>query len=255
MGKVVQGTHMSEQRYRIDVPEPRRDGQGEPRDSLTSALSYDIEEVIRASHRIVDDSASDARTLVNDARERAKAIVAKALEMAGELENKGYSDGLERAQIEQDAALREVVQEARASLGGIVDKVQSERRQFFLDAERDLIELAFEIAKKIIQHEIETSSDVALDVTRAALKRLSEREQVTIRVSPHDLDGIRAHRDEFLHDGDIGDLRIIADPRVDHGGVIIETDGGSIDGRIEAQLQVAQEALLGVVDAEPDSLR
>jgi flagellar assembly protein FliH len=247
MGRVVPGTPLSGLRYQIGVPVPKRDLEASAIIAEES-VPFDLQAVIRASHRIVDDSSNDARTLINDARERAKSIVNKALEMASELEEKGYQDGIERATTEQDAAMLIAVQEARDAMQNVVEMVRNERRQFFLNAERDIIELAVSISKKIIQREVETSSDVTTNVVRAALKRLSERDQVTIRVSPDDLEAIRTHRDEFLNEGDIQDLRIVSDPRVDRGGVIIETDSGSIDGRLDAQLNMAQDALVQSMD-------
>lgn len=249
MGRVVQGPQLSDRRYQIGVPANPRDL---PRigDSNGQNVTYDIEEVLRASHRIVDESSNDARVMINEARERSKAIVSKALDMASELEAKGYEDGLLRAKEEQEEAVREVAVNARKQLDSVIDDVRRQRQAFFADAEDGLLRLAFDIAKKIIGIEIERTPDVVVNIARGALKRLSERDQITIRVCPNDLDVLRSHRDAFLHEADLSDLRIIADPRVTRGGVIVETDGGSIDGRIDAQLSVAQDAIFTL---EPES--
>ena len=51
------------------------------------------------------------------------------------------------------------------------------------------------------------------------------------------------HREEFLNASDIKHLRIIEDQRVDRGGVLVETDGGTIDARIGTQLNEAKRVL------------
>ena len=64
-----------------------------------------------------------------------------------------------------------------------------------------------------------------------------------MRVNPSDLERMREHRDEFLSSGDIKNFRVIEDQRVDRGGVVVETDGGTIDARISPQLNEAKRVL------------
>jgi flagellar assembly protein FliH len=79
---------------------------------------------------------------------------------------------------------------------------------------------------------------------RQALTRLVSREVVTLRVNPVDLDTIRAHRDEIVAAGDVEHLRIVEDPRIDRGGVIVETDAGTIDSKVATQIREARRAIL-----------
>jgi len=64
-----------------------------------------------------------------------------------------------------------------------------------------------------------------------------------VRVNPADLERMRDHRDELIAIGDIRNLRVVEDKRVDRGGVVIDSDTGTIDARIRTQLDEARKIL------------
>jgi flagellar assembly protein FliH len=84
-------------------------------------------------------------------------------------------------------------------------------------------------------------------MARAAIARIVDREQITVRVNPADIEQMREHRDELLALGDVKTMRVIEDQRVDRGGVILETDSGSVDAKISTQLTEVRK-ILHIVD-------
>jgi flagellar assembly protein FliH len=111
-------------------------------------------------------------------------------------------------------------------------------------AEPELTRLAMAIAERIVHGELVTNPNVIVENVRQALTRLVSREVVTLRVNPVDLDMIRQHRDEIIAAGDVEHLRIVEDQRIERGGVIVETDAGTIDSKISTQLREARRAIL-----------
>ena len=69
-----------------------------------------------------------------------------------------------------------------------------------------------------------------------------------IRVHGNDLETVRTNRADLLTlvDG-ANHVEIIEDRRVEPGGCIIETNAGSIDARIETQLESVSDALKQMV--------
>jgi flagellar assembly protein FliH len=109
------------------------------------------------------------------------------------------------------------------------------------------VRLAMTIAERIVHEQISVDPNVVLDNVRQALTRLVGREVVTLRVNPADLDTIRAHRDSIAGANDVEHLRVVEDQRVDRGGVVVETDAGTIDAKVSTQIREARRTLL----AEP----
>jgi flagellar assembly protein FliH len=95
-----------------------------------------------------------------------------------------------------------------------------------------------------VHGELVTNPNVIVENVRQALTRLVSREVVTLRVNPVDLDMIRQHRDEIIAAGDVEHLRIVEDQRIERGGVVVETDAGTIDSKISTQLREARRAIL-----------
>ena len=82
-----------------------------------------------------------------------------------------------------------------------------------------------------------------------ALRRITEKDHVRIRVSVADAPHIREMRDDLLTlvDG-IKNLEILDDRRVGDGGVVIETGAGTIDAKIETQLAEVERTLNHAID-------
>src|SRR5262249_50298598 len=111
-------------------------------------------------------------------------------------------------------------------------------------AEPELVKLAMAIAERIVHTEVAENKHVIVENVRSALTRLVNREVVTLRLNPTDLETIRQYRDSILAASDVEHLRIVEDQRVDRGGVVVETEAGTIDAKIATQLREAKRALL-----------
>ncbi|MBV9269817.1 MAG: hypothetical protein JO165_01895 [Candidatus Eremiobacteraeota bacterium] len=68
---------------------------------------------------------------------------------------------------------------------------------------------------------------------------------MTVRVNPADIETMRENRDRLMLFNDIQQMRVIEDQRVDRGGVVIETEAGTIDAKVSTQLREVRR-LLGV---------
>ena len=68
---------------------------------------------------------------------------------------------------------------------------------------------------------------------------------MTVRVNPADIETMREHREQLMSMNDIDNMRVIEDQRVDRGGVVIETEAGTIDAKISTQLREARRAARG----------
>jgi flagellar assembly protein FliH len=130
-----------------------------------------------------------------------------------------------------------------ATMRNLVDMARAERHKIMEDAEPELVRLSIGIAERVLHQQIALDRNVVVEMARIAIARLVERESVTVRVNPGDLERMREHRDDFLSSGDIRNFRVIEDQRVDRGGVVVETDGGTIDARIGTQMNEAKRVL------------
>lgn len=244
MGKVLRKVEDAVGPYLLMVPRAHKSGLehvGTPVADLPP--EFDLESVVRESSRLVDNATSDAHRIITTAHRRAQGLLEKANVDADEIEKRSHEDGMAVGRADALALIEDELRDARETMKSLIESAMVQRRSLIESAEKEIIRLAYAVAERIVHSEIEHNPDVVVDVARAAVKRLVERERVTIRVNPIDLERMRAQREDMLAIGDIREVRVIPDARVDHGGVILETDGGTIDARVSTQLHESRRVL------------
>jgi flagellar assembly protein FliH len=150
----------------------------------------------------------------------------------------GHAEGLEVGLAEA----RERMEPALRALEAAAAEIAALRDASAEALERDAVELALQLAEKVVAGTLAVRPEQVLDVVRGALRRLAERRRVTVLVNPADLDAVRAVADGFAAElGGIEHCEVQAERRIARGGAIVRTDEGQVDASVETQLQRARE--------------
>jgi flagellar assembly protein FliH len=183
-----------------------------------------LEPVVAAEPFSVEAAREQARREAEQIREQARA--------------EGFAAGQQAA---LDAA-RPGLESALSALNAAVDGVERVRDDAAAQVERDAIELALQLAEKIVAGALAVDSERIVDVVRGALRRLTERRRVTILVHPDDLERVREATDGFVTGlGGIEHCEVQAERRIAPGGAIVRTEEGQIDVTVATQLMRARE--------------
>lgn len=203
-------------------------------------LLAEAEEAREQALRDADETREDAQ------------IQAEALREAAWQE--GFHSGEEVARVQVEAELKaqwEIQRDTvRAEVQGVVDSIGRARETLWEAQEAEMVGLALDVARQIIKTEVTQNPEIVTHILHNALRRITDKEQVRIRVSVADAGLVRAQRDDLvsLLDG-LKNLEIVDDRRVSPGGCVIETNAGTIDAKIETQLAEVERAL-GVSEDE-----
>lgn len=179
--------------------------------------------------RPVVEARAEARRILAEAEAEAGALREAAGREAREMREAAYEEGREAALLE----FTEILIDARAR-----------RDAALADAERDLLRLAVKLAEKIVGREVERDAAALADIVSTALRHARQNESLTVRVNPSDLAAVESHRARLDPSGRARFLDLVADPRVGHGGCVIESESGAIDAQLDTQLRVLERALL-----------
>ncbi|HTJ26101.1 MAG TPA: FliH/SctL family protein [Candidatus Limnocylindria bacterium] len=262
MGRVVKGARLRAERYALDVPEIAPPLLDEPTSemlgvsdeygffgaafdevSAPSTPQVDVAAIEAQAQALLDDAARNAEALLNDAHERARAMIedaaVRAEAIAADARSKAHDEGFAAGRQQADVEMHDMV----ATLRGLIETARVERHKVIESAEPELVRLALGIAERVLHQQIALDRGVVVEMAKTAIARLIERDTVTVRVNPADLERMREHRDELIAIGDIRNLRVVEDKRVDRGGVVVETEAGTIDARIGTQLEEARKVL------------
>jgi flagellar assembly protein FliH len=260
MGKVIKRSAESGERYTVAIPSslaaPAAETdasyalEGEP-DAVALAgpvePEIDFEAIAAQARAVIAAAEHEARALTSDAERRARDVVDEAIErsraQADEARRQGRDDGYAGGVDAAQAAMAGMLDAMRE----LLEATRAERHALLTSAEPELVRLAVGIAERVLHQQIALDTGVVVEMARAAILRIVDRERITVRVNPADIERMREHRDELLALGDVKTMRVIEDQRVDRGGVIVETDAGSIDAKISTQLAEVRK-ILHIVD-------
>jgi len=151
----------------------------------------------------------------------------------------GYAHG-ERAGI--DAASRQL-DPIRDRLAQTVNALSTLREDVIYRTERQVVELALAIAARILHREISLDRELLLVMARLALERMGEVSSATIRLNPEDDAAARGGRDGWPG----GVVTIVADPAVEPGACLVQSNLGQVEVGVDAQLRELATSLLGTV--------
>jgi len=178
----------------------------------------------------VYSASAKARELLQKAQIEAEEILRKAKEKSEELRQSGYDTGY---------------QEGLAQTTEQLVKARMEHEQFLKNANRELVDLAFKIAEKIIGKQIEIEPQTIISIVKQAMQNVRGSKQLTIRVHPNDAKILREN-DEELQEA-LGRQRmidILEDKKVQPGGCIIESEIGTVEAQLQTQLERLKKILL-----------
>jgi flagellar assembly protein FliH len=160
-------------------------------------------------------------------------------------EHEGRAAGLAAARAEMEPAL--------LAAAGAAQALEAIREELISELENDAAKLALRLAEQIVAGAIDVAPERIVDIAAVALRRIRDRQHVTLVVNPADLD-VLSHSVTALQAqlGGIEHLSVQADRRVGRGGVLARTDEGEIDASIETQLSRARELVAAHLSPQDD---
>lgn len=155
--------------------------------------------------------------------------------------------GREQFQAGYDLGRREALAEVAPIAESLVQSLESLavfrgdlRRRY----ERELLQVALGVARKVVQQELQERPEIWLGMIRAAIGQIVDRDRVTVRV-PHQLaEFLRATHAELRAQLDgVKELEVIEDASLPLGGCVIESRFGELDAGVDTQFEAAAQVL------------
>lgn len=147
----------------------------------------------------------------------------------------GFEEGVQTGRREAETA-------ASAQRDARLDEVQTTVRQLVayrseirIEVEHEVVDLAFAVARRVLRREVTLDPTVAAGIVRSCMDERSASEVTRILVHPHDVDQVQRS---------VGpDVSVEASTDVEPGGALLETTRGTLDARIDSQIDELQSGL------------
>lgn len=209
---------------------------------------------------VPDNLQEEASRIIVDAEEQREIVLENARKEALVYREKGYEEGYREGQESGQEAgfqlIRENDQKREDRLSRLLASIHRERERLLWEAEGELLNLSIEIARQVVLSELKVNKDVIVEIVRGALRRLTNKQGLVIRVSSEDKSILLEYKEELQSGEDLLTLTIVGDPQLKQGDCVLETSSGSVDGRLETRLSEARKLLnkrydaFGSVDAD-----
>jgi flagellar assembly protein FliH len=199
-------------------------------------VSFDLQDIAKHGDDYVRSIRAEAARIIQDANAEA-AVVLKKAEQAG------------RAVAEQ--AIEKMLEEKigkqmrtlRPALDGVVSQLQAAREEWQEHWQTAAINLAHQLAERLVRRELTQRPEITLQWMREALELTAGASEVHVKLNPDDHKSLAAQAAEIAKTiSGVAPATITPDANISLGGCRVETKFGAIDMQLETQLaQLAEE--------------
>lgn len=227
-----------------EVGNGRKDGEGISPfvfSDISNNFSAAIKEEVNFEAEIEEIAMPNVEEILQNARDEAAQIVAEAEEQSAIMAEAARDRLTSEIRSELEAEMNLKVNEIREDFAATIQQVSSLSGEIIAQSETEMVELALEIAKKIVGREVTIDREVALTLVKIALAKLHNRTFAKVLLNPEDFAYIQSHLEKAdFH----GSIELVEDRSISLGGCLIQTETGEIDARIESQFDEIAYGLL-----------
>jgi flagellar assembly protein FliH len=231
--------------------------QGVMEGNATQSAQQVIQEANDQAQAIIDRAQQHARSIEADAENKISQWWTeneKKFEVLSlEAEQQGFKDGLVSGRQEAEAEMQQKYHEKLEQVQQLLQQGYEQKVAIISEAEPFLLELSTVIAKQIVKQELDGNPEKFVELIKQHILRFKEKEVITVCVHPEDFDFIQSQRAHLVAivNGET-EIKIIPDPTVSEKGCIIRTAYGSVDARIDTQIEEIKKVILEA-RREPES--
>lgn len=208
-----------------------------------------------------DDLREQCDAYLAKTRAHAEKLVGEAHSQVEEIKRTahaaGYAEGRQAGMKEADRILNtrsaELANEQTNSrlrttlpaLEAAVAALHIERDRWLAWWESAAVRLSVAMAEKLLRHELARHPKLLPGRIKELLELAAGHPNIRIRMHPQDVEQLRECAAELLDRlSPLGQAALTGDDRITRGGCIIETQHGTIDGRVETQFERITSELL-----------
>ncbi|MDD4565425.1 MAG: FliH/SctL family protein [Eubacteriales bacterium] len=215
----------------------------------TETKSRDMSDWLEKKEAIIKHALKKAKHIENEAEIRAEAIIRNAISDSREImnvsEKKGYDEGYLRGLVDGASASEIAAEESLMELGRMVDCFRLEQKEIIKREEKQLLNVALELSKKIMKHHVRMDEGAILKM----LKEIIQENEVSMKIYLSEyqksldirIDKVMAKKIR----GALKDTKLVLLKEEDL--IMGENESGIVDMSVPAQLEQLKKVISQVV--------
>jgi len=195
---------------------------------------------VPAGHALPDAAISGADGRVSDNRQGLAGQEAAALA-------KARQEGEAKARAAFDRQLAEIRDSVRSALTNFAQ----ERASYYQRVEKEVVQLAFSIARKILRREAQIDPLLLAGMVRVALEKIESGTKVVVRVHPDQVSECRAYFAQHMEPREVPE--VVEDSQLPLQQCVLQTVLGTTELGPEMQLKEIEQGLFDLLGQRPEA--
>ena len=211
-----------------------------------------IDETDAKAQQIIANAENKSQVVIQTANTEAEAIIENAKKKAEKeyetIKKQAYEEGFKKGEQDGLYKFQNDASEGLKSLDTLAASSFELKKNIIDSASRDIVDLVIAIADKVCHQKF--NEKVLYKITLDAIKKLNDKENITIIVNPVLVDNINNLTSKFREEiPKLQSLKILEDNSLSADGVIVETPSTRLDSRVSVQIaEIAEKMLTGTDD-------
>jgi flagellar assembly protein FliH len=143
------------------------------------------------------------------------------------------------------------IEKQRAKIGSAVEDFRREVSGYYSRIEAEVVNLSLSIAAKILHREANVDRMLLAALVKVAIAELHQETKVVVRVPPSDLQQWTQYFTENAGQSLVS-VQVVADAAIEQGNCVLETDLGTAELGIDAQLKEIERGFFDLLAQRPD---
>ena len=211
-----------------------------------------IDETDAKAQQIIANAENKSQVVIQTANTEAETIIENAKKKAEKeyeaIKKQAYEEGFKKGEQDGLYKFQNDASEGLKSLDTLAASSFELKKNIIDSASRDIVDLVIAIADKVCHQKF--NEKVLYKITLDAIKKLNDKENITIIVNPVLVDNINNLTSKFREEiPKLQSLKILEDNSLSADGVIVETLSTRLDSRVSVQIaEIAEKMLTGTDD-------
>ncbi|QDV50198.1 FliH/SctL family protein [Gimesia fumaroli] len=223
--------------------------------ALGSKIAYNFNDMEKRCEDYLQNVRNQTRQMILDAQQEAEKIKQDAFEAGKQQGHAEAQHELEtiiqtRSQEQANRIVEEKLGAIYPAMQAAVEGLQREQIHWRQTWDATAVEICLSIAEKMIRHELKAHPESVRAMMGEALKLASGTQHIRFHLNPADVTHLGESTKQFVTNlTGCQTCEIFEDESISSGGCFIETQHGTIDATLEAQLdRISQELVIQTQD-------
>jgi len=156
------------------------------------------------------------------------------------------AEGMREGERHGRTLAEQELSQARMRISEVLDSFQRERQEYYSKVEVELVHFALAIAAKILHREAHIDRMVVAGLVKVMLEKLQQSTKVIVRVHPEN----GADWQQYFQDN--ATVQIVEDPSLQPKDCVLETDLGTAEVGLDAQLKEIEKGFFDLLAQRPE---